>query len=227
MRDDKIWKDLFTVAEFHCLEKGTELPSNLKSDLDQIQYDPAVDTFAPERKNEFLLGRLCASLAYSEVFNQKLTHLPVYKDRAPVWPLNAVGSISHNKRWVGAAVAKSSELLGVGIDFEIKGRTKLELAGHIRSEGDLPGHPELTEEELLTLIFSCKESLYKALYPKVLRFFGFQDAAVRAIDTQKGLFTIELLTELSNEFSPSARHLFNGRFGSDEESLLTVIEVRP
>jgi 4'-phosphopantetheinyl transferase EntD len=38
-----------------------------------------------------------------------------------------VGTISHNEFWVGAAVAKDTELLGVGMDFEVMGRTKLEL----------------------------------------------------------------------------------------------------
>lgn len=97
-------------------------------------------------------------------------------------------SISHNQFWVGSAVSKSKSLLGVGIDFEVIGRAKLELSRYIRSSEDLKTHQFLNENELLTLIFSAKESLYKALYPTAKCFFGFETAAINEIDVSNGTF---------------------------------------
>ncbi|MBY0414462.1 MAG: 4'-phosphopantetheinyl transferase superfamily protein, partial [Bdellovibrionales bacterium] len=189
----------------------------------------SIDGFHPNRKDEFLLGRVCAAKAYEMCKGSELLNLEPNKDRSPAWPSDVVGTISHNLHWVGSAVANKEDLLGVGIDFEVRGRTRIKLSEQIRSPQDLVKHPKFSDEELLTLIFSCKESLYKALHPKVKIFFGFEDAAVREIrgnnDFEPGSFVIDLLSPLNQSFGPGTRYSFHGKFVQDENSLLTVIEV--
>ena len=219
------WPDLFTKSSFYFINKEEELAPEIKKSLLKVIYDKAVDNYHENRKADFLLGRLAASMAHEQCFGEELLSIPVNKDRSPEWPLNAVGSISHSQHWVGAAVAKKSDLIGVGIDFEVKERAKLKLSSHIRSKNDLLSHPKLSESELLTLIFSSKESLYKALHPTVKIFFGFHDAALVEINPDKGTFTLELLTKLSEEFGPENRHLFEGRFATDLHSCVTVVEI--
>lgn len=219
------WSDLFSRSSFFAINKEEELNLDLLKIQDNISYHAGVDSFHPKRKEEFLLGRVCASVAHRDRTGVELLSLPVNQDRSPLWPSEVVGSISHNQFWVGAAVAKSTELLGVGIDFEVVGRTKLELAAQIRSDKDIKTHPELSPEELLTLIFSCKESLYKALYPTVKKFFGFEDAALREIDLTRGEFAIELLNDLNLNFGPNSRQTFHGRFTVLNKSCLTVLEI--
>ncbi|MBF4190154.1 4'-phosphopantetheinyl transferase superfamily protein, partial [Serratia ureilytica] len=51
--------------------------------------------------------------------------------------------------------------------------------------------------ELLTLTFSAKESLFKALYPQVRRYFDFLDARMVAVDAQRQTFELALLTTLT------------------------------
>jgi enterobactin synthetase component D len=126
---------------------------------------------------------------------------------------------------VGAAVSKNSSLLGVGIDFEVIGRAKLELARYIRSAEDLKTHQTLSDKDLLTLIFSAKESLYKALYPSAKRFFGFETAALREIDAFTGAFKIDLITQITSSLGPSGRFQFEGRFKIIGNNCLTVLEV--
>lgn len=216
---------LFSRSSFFAINKEEDLAPELKSLLAKIIYDPAVQGFHPNRKNEFLLGRVCASKAYEDCIGRELLSLPADKDRSPQWPSDVVGTISHNQHWVGAAVAKKSELLGIGMDFETMGRAKMELSSHIRSNEDLLKHSKLSDEELLTIIFSSKESLYKALYPSVKKFFGFQDAALREVDLDNGLFIIDLLNDLSLNFGPKSRHTFQGRFTIDNENCLTLLEI--
>jgi enterobactin synthetase component D len=219
------WSKLFLKSSFFGIHKTEDLSADLKSEQSKILYDKSFDNFHPNRKEEFLLGRLCASKAHELCTGKKLLELKAYEDRAPAWPSDVVGSISHNQYWVGSAVAKKSELLGVGIDFEVMGRTKIELARQIKNGKDLTTHPDFSAEELLTLIFSCKESLYKALYPSVKKFFGFEAAAVREVNLDQQTFMIELITQLSSDFSPNKRATFEGRFAIDQNSCLTVIEI--
>lgn len=225
MNSTEQWAKLFSKSSFFAINKEEDLDDSLNEIKSKLFYSPSVDGFHPNRKAEFLLGRVCAHKAYEELTGKDLLSLPAQSDRSPHWPSDVVGSISHNQFWIGAAVASSKDLLGLGIDFEVMGRTKLELANHIRSSADIINHPELSDEELLTIIFSCKESLYKALYPLVKKFFGFEDAALRELDLETGTFKIDLLTQLSLNFGPNSHQSFNGRIALENKNCLTVIEV--
>lgn len=225
MKKLNVWNELFRKAAFNSLDRRMDILGEAALVSSKIIFSDAVNTFHPERKKEFIMGRVCACQSFKECFGEDLLNLPANTDRSPVWPSKAVGSISHNKNWAGAAVAKSSDLIGLGIDFELIGRAKPEISSHITTGHDLVNHPSLSEEELLTLIFSSKESLYKALYPIIKKFFGFQAAALREVDTDNGSFVIELLTDLSEDFGPASRHVFHGRFAVNEETCLTVLEI--
>ena len=63
------------------------------------------------------------------------------------------------------------------------------------------------------------------IFPIIKKFFGFQAAALREVDTDNGSFVIELLTDLSENFGPASRHVFHGRFAVSEETCLTVLEI--
>ncbi|MBC7713429.1 MAG: 4'-phosphopantetheinyl transferase superfamily protein [Rhizobacter sp.] len=221
------WSKLFSKSSFFSLKKEEDLNSDLQNLKSKLQIQDSVNGFHPNRKEEFILGRLCASKAYEMLTTKELLSLQSLQSRAPLWPDDVVGSITHDKNFVGAAVAKKSDLIGVGIDFEEMGRTKMELSSHIRSAGDLKSHPEFSDVELLTLIFSTKETLYKALYPSVQKFFGFEDAALRSVDKANGVFEIELLTQLTLNFGPNSRKSFQGRFTLSNKTCLTVLEVNP
>lgn len=225
MNTTETWSKLFSKSSFFAINKEEDLDIELQNLQSKIIYDSKVDGFHPNRKNEFLLGRVCASKAHELCTGHELLSLPVNTDRSPEWPVNVVGTLSHNQYWVGAAVAKSSDLIGVGMDFEVLGRTKLELAKQIRTPQDILKHPKLSDEELLTIIFSCKETLYKALYPNVKKFFGFEDAAVVELDLDNGVFKINLLTQLSLKFGINSHQSFIGRIALDNRNCLTVLEV--
>ncbi|NOT80044.1 MAG: 4'-phosphopantetheinyl transferase superfamily protein [Bacteriovoracaceae bacterium] len=220
------WNDLFTYSSFYFLKREDFFSSDYQALKESIILSPEVLSFHPKRIEEFLLGRMCASMAHSKYFNRPLFELPYSVDRSPLWPLGVVGSITHNRDYVSAAVGSSEFLKGVGIDLEILGRTKLELKSHITNSLDLKSHANLANEELLTLIFSIKESLYKALYPQVHQFFGFLDAAVSEIDFLNGTFKIKLLKELNDEYRPGHLDEFTGQFSIHEGHCLCVIEIK-
>lgn len=218
-------QNLFKHSTFFALKRDDELSSEQREIYSQLVFPEAISKHHPNRKEEFKLGRLCASLAHLKLKGVALNEIPIGTKREPIFPASIVGSISHTKEWIGAVVSDSKELVGVGLDFEKMGRAKQELTRYISTDNDITEVDGLSEEEILTLIFSAKESLYKALYPSVKIFFGFDSAAVTKIDTQSKTFTIELLTQLSSEFGPNGRSSFTGRFCCDSQTCLTAIEV--
>ncbi len=216
---------LFRHSVFHALKRETVLPPESEKILSTLQFPEKINTFHPARTQEFQLGRLCAYEAYYKLTGKELYSLPSGDNREPLWPADVVGSISHTHEWIAAAVARSNVVLGLGIDLEGMGRAKSDLSRYITNEYDLSTHPDFSSEELLTIIFSAKESLYKALFPSVNKFFGFEAAAVTDIDSQNKSFTIRLLMPLTSVFTPGQRSLFTGRYERDHQTCLTAIEI--
>ncbi len=170
--------------------EGLELPSSLR--------------FAVKKRQiEFLCGRLCAKRCMESLgFDQTPTVL-VGEDRAPIWPAGLVGSISHTDRLATAIMGPTRSVEAIGIDIErrIKEATP-QMIKHICCElgelDEIADGQQLSREEALTLIFSGKESLYKAIYPKLQRFYGFQAARVSSLGPKK--LQIMLETDLNDDF---------------------------
>lgn len=216
---------LFNKASFFYIKKDQELSIDLNDLSERIILPQETQRFHPNRLNEFILGRVCAAKAYEVSMGTQLLSLPSLPSRAPQWPSGVVGSISHDQNFIAAAVASKKDLLAIGIDFEVIARTKPELSSRICNEQDLKTHAELNDAELLTVIFSAKESLYKALHPLVNMFFGFEAAVVREINLQNNTFIIDLLEPLTARFSPDNQFRFQGKFILEQGSCLTVIEI--
>lgn len=220
-----IQKDLFTHSNFFIVDK--QLPASPEQ-VHWLQHHKdlyAVSHMQSERQREYLLGRFCATQAYRLCTGQDLSELPTLADRSPRWPQAVVGSLAHNQRYVIAVVALQSVLCGVGVDIEQTSRPKPQLRARICNDKDLITHPDFSDQQLLALIFSAKESLYKALYPSVKQFFGFEAAALTSVDRTRSAFTMQLLQDLRSPFLLEQRFEIHGRYQFVEDSVLTVIEV--
>ena len=79
----------------------------------------------------------------------------------------------------------------------------------------------LAYETALLIVFSAKESLFKALYPEVKCFFGFEAARIRRIDTAAQSFTLELTQLLMPERKQGCQ--FNGQYLIEENRVITLI----
>jgi len=218
------FSSLFKHAKFYALKKNASLNASEEFELKRLNIAESISKAHPDRIREFTLGRLCAHMAAKNLLNEDLLSLEVENSRSPKWPKDIVGSISHNKEWVGACVATSKNLLGVGIDFEDFGRVKKELGRMIEVPEDLKNYPGLTDEELLTIIFSAKESLFKAIYPRVQKFFGFDHAALKTLNLANETFEIELIKELKDSDGRNYKGIYAGKIKIVDSTCLTVIE---
>ncbi|WP_439864283.1 4'-phosphopantetheinyl transferase family protein [Pseudomonas antarctica] len=179
-----------------------------------------------KRQAEFLAGRLCARAAL-----QQLDHLDcvpaIGEDRAPVWPGHISGSITHSTGHAAAIVGHKAQWRGLGMDLEnvLTLERAERLAGEILTADELQRMASVPREQialLVTLTFSVKESLFKALYPIVLKRFYFEHAEVVQW-SESGRVRLRLLTDLSAEWG-YGREL-EGQFAVDGEQLLSLVAV--
>ena len=179
-----------------------------------------------KRQAEFLAGRLCARAALQQLDN--LDCVPaIGEDRAPVWPPHISGSITHSSGHAAAIVGHKAQWRGLGMDLEnVLSLERAErLAGEILTADELQRMARLPREQharLVTLSFSAKESLFKALYPIVQKRFYFEHAEVVEW-SEHGQMRLRLLTELSGEWCHGKELV--GQFAVDGEQLLSLVAI--
>ena len=178
----------------------------------------------PKRRAEYLAGRYLARELLATLGLADFTLLRG-EDRAPQWPQGIAGAISHNADTALCAVHRENALGGVGLDVEtlIPTARAEELWGAIISETEceyLRAQPQAFNW-LLTLVFSAKESLFKALYPQVRSYFDFLDARLVAVDIQQQTFAFELLKHLTPHCHAGRR--FGGRYWQQGDDVTTFI----
>jgi 4'-phosphopantetheinyl transferase EntD len=175
------------------------------------------------RVKEFTTARTCARRALLKL---GLPPSPILRGphREPLWPPGVVGSITHCNGYRAAAVAKQQDVLTVGIDAEIHDELPagvLEQALVDEERYWLAQAPEGIHWD--RLIFSAKESVYKAWFPLTGRWLGFEDAVV-TFKPMEGVFHARLLP--SSEVIPSQMLTgFAGRFLVREGLVLTAITL--
>jgi 4'-phosphopantetheinyl transferase EntD len=148
-----------------------------------------------KRRREFTTARACAREALAQL-GQPHQAIPSGEKGEPLWPAGIVGSITHCDGYRACAVARAGDLVTVGVDAEPNQPLPDGLLGDIA----LPEEQEwlrylarqAPEAHWDRLLFSIKESIYKAWFPLAQRWLGFEDAVV-AIDRQQQSFTAHLL----------------------------------
>ncbi len=157
-----------------------------------------------KRQAEWLAGRLLVRAA-QQALGLTVASIASGEDRAPIWPADQRGSISH-ARGHCACILLPEGHGHPGIDIETRAEghaleSILRITTHGPDEAMLRAAPD--PGLWATLCFSAKETLYKALYPTVQRFFGF-DAA--QLHTRPGPDSLSLtLTEELHSSLPAGR----------------------
>ncbi len=154
-----------------------------------------------KRQVEFAAGRFCAREALQQLGCESRATLAIGQDRVPLWPAGYLGSISHGDGLAIAVVTTTKAWRGVGIDIEriLTIEAAEPLVEHLMTAAELAigNAAGLSLAHWLSLVFSAKESLFKALYPLVGRYFDFLDAEVCELQKQQSCITLRLVTTLS------------------------------
>lgn len=179
-----------------------------------------VASAAPGRRREVLTARRCAREALLALGHAPAA-IPRGATREPIWPSGVSGSITHCTGFRGAAVAHTRDVISLGIDAEPHAPLPPRVLGTVTTASDRDllarlavSHPEVCWDRLL---FSAKESVYKAWFPVAGCWLGFEDASLD-IDPESGTFTATILIE-----GPLAR--MSGRFLVDRGLILTAVSL--
>jgi 4'-phosphopantetheinyl transferase EntD len=148
---------------------------------------PPNHQFSQERLEDFSTGRYCAIKALEKLGIQDAI-IPIGEDRAPIWPEEIVGSISHCDSLAGAIIAKSSDHISLGLDIEEIGRVTPDLWGLVFTENEMDYLSRLSAEDVIiqsTTIFSIKEAFYKFQHQITKTFLDFLDVEVALPDMNR------------------------------------------
>jgi 4'-phosphopantetheinyl transferase EntD len=146
------------------------------------------------RRLEFGTARWCARRALVKLGMPPAPILPGARG-APGWPAGVTGSMTHCAGYRAAALAHASDIAAIGIDAEPDGPLPGGVRDMVASRDEITAlarhaaaAPHTSWDKLL---FSAKESAYKAWFPLTQQWLGFKEASVD-ISPADGAFTVRL-----------------------------------
>ncbi|MEY9995941.1 4'-phosphopantetheinyl transferase EntD [Streptomyces sp. V4I8] len=157
---------------------GDEEPANTAL---YPEEEAVVARAVDKRRREFAVVRSCARRAMDKLGVPPQPILPGERG-APAWPAGLVGSMTHCDGYCAAALVRAADLASLGIDAE---------PHQTLPEGVLPAVALPAEAERLRrlsgdhpgvhwdrLLFSAKESVYKAWFPLTGKWLDFTEADI-------------------------------------------------
>lgn len=172
-----------------------------REDLLDIELYPeereAIRGAVEKRRREFITARACARSALQRL---GMPPQPILSGERgePCWPAGVVGSITHCAGYRACALARASAVVTIGIDAEPHAPLPDGVLGQVARFEERRALEELGRATPTVhwdrLLFSAKESVYKAWFPLTRRWLGFEDAIV-TVDPAAGSFVVRLLVE--------------------------------
>jgi 4'-phosphopantetheinyl transferase EntD len=140
-----------------------------------------VERAVMSRVREFATGRVLARQLLRRLGFSDEPILPG-RNRCPIWPAGATGSISHTGDRCVVAVALREDAAAIGIDVEPFAPLETELYRLVFVESELAwlrDQPSSQRPYVARALFSAKESYYKCQYPITERVLEFKDVEAR------------------------------------------------
>jgi 4'-phosphopantetheinyl transferase EntD len=210
------------------LPSGVSVAEAFGDDGDEPAYpgeEFVVAKAVPSRRREFVTARRCAREALADIGFSPRPILPGPRNE-PVWPAGTVGSITHCAGYRGAAVARQGALVSLGIDAETHAPLPDGVLEAVTSPAERTHLAGLAEHSPRTcwdrVLFSAKESVYKAWFPLTRRMLGFDQAELRI---EAGAFTARLQVPGTRVDGGPALSGFRGRFLVKGGLILTAVTV--
>ena len=140
----------------------------------------------------------------------------------PLWPSGIVGSITHCAGYRAAAIARRTHLRSLGIDAEIDDALPPEVVESILVGEEIAWVENAPDQRHWDrVLFSAKESVYKAWFPLTHCWLDFSQVAI-AINAPAGAFRVQPLGSLPEDSGQVLRQL-SGRFLFRNRIILTAV----
>ncbi|WP_339678185.1 4'-phosphopantetheinyl transferase superfamily protein [uncultured Zhongshania sp.] len=192
-----------------------------------VYCPPTLIRASRKRQAEYFAGRFLANEAMTSLGISEFKLIADAK-RCPQWPSSLVGSITHTDDYAACIVAEKSEVSAIGIDAQdiLDDERAERLQSRIidSAESRIIAQSSLSAGLGLSLCFSAKEAIYKALYPRIQQYFGFNAAKLHSIDADSCSLAFRFdpaLWILHNE-----RNLLHLRYQITKQRILTCLMLR-
>jgi 4'-phosphopantetheinyl transferase EntD len=181
----------------------------------------------PKRRTEVTNARTCAHRALVGLGHP--ADVPILRGAKgePLWPDGVVGSITHTNGYYAAAVADATKIRSIGLDAEVHDQLPEGVFPHIAFGSEPAMVAGLDRREQIwwdRLLFSAKESVYKAWYPLTGRWLGFEDAEVTVHPTDR-TFTARILVDGTTTDGGPPLTTMTGRWLVRDGYVLTAITL--
>ncbi|MGW1988205.1 4'-phosphopantetheinyl transferase family protein [Streptomyces collinus] len=137
-----------------------------------------------KRRREFTAVRVCARLAM-EKLGVPAQAVPTGERGAPVWPQGLSGSMTHCEGYQAAALVRAGDLASLGIDAEVDAPLPDQVFESIALPSEQRRHRALSASRPAVhwdrLLFSAKESVYKAWFPLARAWLDFSEADIELV----------------------------------------------
>jgi 4'-phosphopantetheinyl transferase EntD len=156
--------------------------------------EAAVARAVEKRRREYTTTRHLARAALGRL-GLPPTAIGTGGNREPLWPAGIVGSMTHCDGYRAAAVARSGAVAGLGIDAEPHAALPEGVFDTVARPDEMGMLTALAAEypkiHWGRLVFSAKESVYKAWFPVARRWLGFGEASVE-FAPDDGTFSVRI-----------------------------------
>lgn len=148
------------ILSLQFIEHSDKSYLNLSSNYEKL----LVSSWAVERKKTFLMGRYVANLALSKIGEDNNFIIKNDSQGRPIWTSSVTGAITHLTDCAASLVSNDRYIKGIGIDLENRLSQAYRISKKTMTikELEFSPLPGLNVEQTATLIFSYKESFYKA-----------------------------------------------------------------
>lgn len=205
------------TAEAYADVSGASFPEELAA----VAY--AVES----RRREFLTVRHCARQALARLGDYPAAPITSTPRGAPRWPAGVVGSMTHTAGYRAAAVARADDIRSIGIDAELHEALDPAVLEAVTVPEERALLADLAASRPGTawdrILFSAKESVYKAWFPLTGRMLEFEDATVD-IDPLTARFRARLLVPAPAS-AGAGLHEFGGRWLADAGLVVTAVAL--
>ncbi|MBC6448185.1 4'-phosphopantetheinyl transferase family protein [Actinokineospora xionganensis] len=178
-----------------------------------------------KRRREFTTARHCARQALAKLGLPPAPILPGERG-APGWPDGVVGSMTHCAGYRAAVLARTTDIVTVGIDAEPHQPLPDGVENAVTRPEERVHLAELAAADPTVhwdkLLFAAKESVYKAWFPLTHKWLGFEDA--RVTFDPGGTFEAELMVP-GPVIESGTLACFSGRWLVDRGLAVTAISL--
>ncbi len=200
----------------------TELVGGAEADELLPEEERVLGKVSESRRRDFTGGRACARRALGALGYEALPILPG-PNREPIWPSGVVGSITHCTDYCGSVVGRDAHFRSIGVDAERHERLPegvLDMVADREEREWIERHSDM-DVWWDRVLFSAKESVYKAWHSVTGVWLGFHDAVV-TMDPAIAAFRVRIRHPFGNA---SALTTMEGRNLATDRFIITLIVI--